>query len=144
MSDWSSASAYGLAEASALRRRNRTKIANQQAAALGQQRGARNLADIQKRYSQGYQPKVASYGARGLIGPNVSSGITLKGLSDYAVSLQKDLGEETARMQDELASIQLREAESQNELDDYLAALRLQKQQDALSQAIDIKTLASY
>lgn len=144
MSDWSSDSAYGFAEATARRRRERTKIANQQAAALGQQRGARNLADIQKRYSEGYQPQVASFGARGLIGPNVSSGITMKGLSDYALSLQKDLGEETARMQDELAAIQLREAEAQNDLEDYLASLRLQKQQDVLSQAIDIKTLASY
>ena len=47
MSDFNSL--YAGAEASAIRKRETRKIANQQAAALGQQRGSRNLAEIQKR-----------------------------------------------------------------------------------------------
>mgnify|MGYP003332662722 CR=1 FL=1 len=142
MSDFNSL--YAGAEASAIRKRETRKIANQQAAALGQQRGSRNLAEIQKRYSEGYQPKVASYASRGLMGPSVQSGISLKGLSQYAASLQGALGQETARMQDELTRIQNDEAASQADLEDYLASLRLQKQRDIIGQAIDIKTLASY
>jgi hypothetical protein len=142
MSNWESD--YGLAEAAARRKRETRKIANQQAAMLGQQRGSRNLAEIQKRYSEGYQPKVASYGSRGLMGPNVQSGISLKGLGQYAARLQEDLGSETARMQQELTRIQNEEAAAQADLEDYLAQLRLQKQRDIIGQALDIKTLASY
>lgn len=135
---------YGLAEAAARRKRETRKIANQQAAMLGQQRGSRNLAEIQKQYSRGFQPQVAAYGSRGLMGPNVQSGISLKGLGQYAERLQADLGQETARMQDELTRIQNDEAAAQADLEDYLASLRLQKQRDIIGQALDIKTLASY
>lgn len=142
MSNW--ISDFGLAEAAAKRRREQTKIANQQAAFLGQQRGQRNLAEIQKRYTEGFQPQVASFGRRGLGGPSVQSGIRTKGLERYAESLQRDLGAETQSLQDELTRIQLNEAQSQADLEDYLAQLRLDKQKSILQDALNIKTLASY
>ena len=56
---------YGMAEASARKRRSATSIANQQAAFLGQQRGTRNIADLTRKLTEGFRPKMASYGQRG-------------------------------------------------------------------------------
>ena len=46
---------YGMGAASAQRRRRQRSVANTQAALMGQLRGSRNLADIQKKYSEGFQ-----------------------------------------------------------------------------------------
>lgn len=135
---------YGVAEAAAIRRRKQQSIANTQSAFLGQLRGQRNLADIQKRYSEGVSPLVSSYGQRGLMGPNVSSGIQVGGLEKYAQRLQTDLGSESQNIQDDLAQLQSREASQQADLEQYLAQLRLQKQSAILQSALNIKSLASY
>jgi hypothetical protein len=57
---------YGLAEASALRRRQRSSLANQAAAFRGQKRGKRTIDDLTRVYSEGYEPLASSFGARGL------------------------------------------------------------------------------
>lgn len=144
MSDTGWYSDFGLAEASAKRKREQRKIANQQSALLGQQRGQRNMAEIQRRYSEGLQPTVAGYGRRGLGGPSMGSGIRTRGLEKYAESLQRDLGSETQAMQDELNRVQADEASAQTDLEDYLAQLRLDKQRAILADALNIKSLASY
>ena len=135
---------YGVAEATAIRRRKQQSIANTQSAFLGQQRGARRTADIQRQYSEGFQPMVASYGRRGLGGPNVSSGIRTSGLEKYAQNLQRDLGGESQNLQDELNNLSLQEASQQADLEDYIAQLRLQKQQSIISDAMNIRQMASY
>jgi hypothetical protein len=135
---------FGVAAAAATRRRKQQSIANTQSAMLGQQRGARNVTNIQKQYQEGFTPLVGSYGRRGFGGPNVSSGIRTQGLEKYAQNLQKDLGTESARLQDELNSISMTDAGQQADLESYLANLRLTKQQQILNSALDIKQMASY
>ena len=135
---------YALQEASAIRKRKTRSQALTNAAMLGQQRGQRNMAEIQKRYSEGVQPQVASYGRRGIGGPNVQSGIRTKGLERYAESLQKDLGEESRLLQEELNRIQETEASEQADLNDYLAGLRFEKARKIFTDAMNIKSLASY
>jgi hypothetical protein len=135
---------FGQAEASAIRRRRQRSVANTQAAQLGQLRGNRNLMDIQKKYSENFQPTVASFNQRGLGGPNVQSGIKTAGLEKYAESLQRDLGNESASIQDQLNSVALDEAQSQADLEDYLAQLRLQKAMSVMQAAQNIKTFGAY
>lgn len=135
---------YGLAEASAIRKRKKSSIALEKAAAMGQRRGNRNLADLQRQYSQGFTPLVSGYGRRGLGGPNVKSGIRTAGLERYAESLQRDLGRETENIYDQLETIAFENATSQEDLEDFLSNLRLNKQQQILGSAIDIKQMASY
>ena len=60
---------YGLAEATARRRRLQESVANQQAARLGQMRGERGISKLTKQYMEGFQPQMAAYGKRGLAGP---------------------------------------------------------------------------
>jgi hypothetical protein len=128
----------------ALRNRLNQSLANQQAAFLGQQRGTRNIKNIKQQYVEGFDPLVSSYANRGLVGPNVQSGIARSGLEKYAQSLQQDLGTETQNTQDALNQIAMTEAGQQADIEDFLAELRLQKQQDILQSAMALRSLGSY
>lgn len=135
---------FGMAEASARKRRSQYSIANRQAAFLGQQRGTRSIADLTRKLTEGFRPKMASYGQRGIAGPNVASGIQRQGLERYAADMQRAVGDETQTLQDEQNTIAMNEANSQADLEDYLAQLRLQKQQNIISSATALKQYAAY
>ena len=135
---------YGMSEAGAVRRRQRSSLANQAAAFQGQKRGKRTIEDLTRVYSEGYEPLASSFGARGLGGPNVKSGIRRSGLSRYAEKFQRDLGAETQNIQDDLNNIGMQEADSQAELEDYVAQLRLQKAQQIMATAASLQQYASY
>ena len=135
---------YGLSEAGAIRRRRNRSIANTQAATLGQQRGSRKISDITKQYVEGFAPKMAQYGRRGLAGPNVKSGIQRKGLEDYATSLQSSLGAETTNLQNELNAISVDEAASQSELEQYINDLALANNQRIIDTATQLRQLQGY
>lgn len=135
---------FGLSEATARRRRAQESIANRQAAMLGQQRGQRSLAKLTKQLTEGFRPKMAEFGARGLAGPQVKSGIQRRGLERYAADFQDQLGEATQALQDEQNTYVLREAQSQADLDDYIQQLALQKQQNIINAATALKQYAAY
>jgi len=135
---------YGLSEAGAILRRRNRSIANQQAATLGQKRGSRKMSDITKQYVEGFQPKMAQYGRRGLAGPNVASGIQRKGLEQYATNLQSNLGAETTNLQDQLNQISVDEVNSESELQQYLNDLALAKNQRIIDTATALRQLQGY
>jgi hypothetical protein len=135
---------YGVAEAAAIRRRKAQSEANTKAVFYGQQRGARRVADIRQRYSEGFTPLVSSFGRRGFGGPNVQSGIRTDSLEKYAKNQQSELNMESENLQEELNNLSLKEAGEQADLEDYLAQLRLQKQQNIISDAMNIRQMASY
>jgi hypothetical protein len=135
---------YGLTEAAAIRRKQQRSIANTQSAMLGQQRGSRKLADISRKYVEGFGPKMAQYGRRGLAGPNVQSGIQRKGLEQYARGLQESLGAETTNIQDELNRISMEEANNQADLEAYIADLKLRKNQSIVDAATALRQLQGY
>jgi hypothetical protein len=135
---------YGLSEAGAILRRRNRSIANQQAATLGQKRGSRKMSDITKQYVEGFQPKMAQYGRRGLAGPNVKSGIQRKGLEQYATNLQSSLGAETSNLQDQLNQISVDEAASESELQQYINDLALAKNQRIIDTATQLRQLQGY
>jgi hypothetical protein len=135
---------YGLTEAQAILRRKNRSIANQQSAALGQQRGSRKISDITRQYAEGFQPKMAGFGKRGLAGPNVSSGIQRKGLERYATELQRNVGAETTNLSDLLNRISMDEASSQSELEQYINDLNLAKNQRIIDTATSLRQLQGY
>ena len=135
---------YGLSQAGAILRRRNRSIANQQAATLGQQRGSRKMSDITKQYVEGFQPKMAQYGRRGLAGPNVKSGIQRKGLEQYATNLQSSLGAESTNLQNELNAISVDEANSESELQQYINDLALAKNQRIIDTATALRQLQGY
>lgn len=135
---------FGVAAASAARKRKQQSIANQQSAFYGQLRGQRSIADISKKYQEGFQPLVSSYGRRGLGGANVKSGIRTAGLEKYAQNLQSELGRETENINNEFNDLSSLETSQQADLDDYLAQLRINKNNNILNTAIDIKSAGAY
>ena len=135
---------YGLSEAGAILRRRNRSIANQQAATLGQQRGTRKMSDITKQYTEGFQPKMAQYGRRGLAGPSVTSGIQRSGLEKYATNLQSSLGAESTNLQNELNKISGDEAASESELQQYINDLALAKNQRIIDTATALRQLQGY
>jgi hypothetical protein len=130
--------------ARARRQRLSQSLANQQAMFLGQQRGSRNIADITRQYTEGYRPVQASFGQRGLGGPNVKSGIRRAGLAKYAETMQRELGRETENMQNELNSIAALEAGQQADLDAYLNELALTRQQQIMADATTLRELQGF
>lgn len=130
---------YGMAEATARRRRSQESIANQQAATLGQMRGTRGIADLTREFTEGFGPKMASYGQRGLAGPNVRSGIQRAGLERYAADMQGKIGEATQSLQDELNRLSQTEASQTADLDAYIQQLALAKQQNIFNAASALK-----
>jgi hypothetical protein len=135
---------YGMAEATARKRRATQSIANRQSAQLGQMRGQRSLSKLTQQLTEGFRPKMAEYGSRGLAGPNVKSGIQRAGLSRYAADMQERLGETTQQLQDEANLAVSQEANAQAELEDYLAQLQLQKKQNVINAATALKQYAAY
>ena len=135
---------YGMAEATARKRRATQSIANRQSAQLGQKRGQRSLYKLTQQLTEGFRPKMAEYGIRGLAGPNVQSGIQRAGLSRYAADMQERLGETTQQLQDEANLAVSQEANAQADLDDYLAQLQLQKKQNVINAATALKQYAAY
>ena len=135
---------YGMAEATARKRRATQSIANRQSASLGQMRGQRSMAKLTQQLTEGFRPKMAEYGQRGVAGPNVQSGIQRAGLSRYAADMQERLGEGTQQLQDEANMAATQEANAQAELDDYLAQLELQKKQNIINAATALKQYSAY
>jgi hypothetical protein len=135
---------YGLAEASARKKRATNSIANQQAAAMGQMRGQRNLNDLTRSLTEGFRPKMAGYGQRGLAGPNVASGIQRSGLERYVADMQDQIGRGTLDLQSEANLATAQEADAQAALDDYLAQLKIQKLQGITDTATALKQYGSY
>ena len=126
---------YGMAEATARRRRSQESVANQQAASLGQMRGTRNIANLTREFTEGFRPKMASYGQRGLAGPNVQSGIQRAGLERYVANMQGKIGEATQSLQDEINRLGETEANQVADLDAYIEQLRLAKQRNIFNTA---------
>lgn len=135
---------YGMAEASARKKRAKYSIANQQAATLGQQRGTRNIADLTRKLTQGFRPEMAKYGQRNVAGRGISSGIQRQGLERYAADMQRVIGDETQMLQDTQNQFVMNEATQQADLEDYLQQLRLQKQRDIINSATALKQYAAY
>lgn len=135
---------YGMAEASARKKRAKYSIANQQAATLGQQRGTRNIADLTRKLTQGFRPEMAKYGQRNVAGQGITSGIQRQGLERYAADMQRAVSDETQLLQDTQNQFVMNEATQQADLEDYLQQLRLQKQRDIINSATALKQYAAY
>lgn len=135
---------FGVSEAAQRRQRLAQSLANQQAAFMGQTRGQRRISDITRQYAEGYRPQQAEFGRRGFGGPNVRSGIRQRGLQRYAEQFQRDLGDESLALQQELNNIAMLEAGGQADLDSYLNQLRVSKAQQIMDAAAALSQYTGY
>jgi len=135
---------YGMSQATARKRRLHSSLANQLSAFSGQKRGQRNIQNINRAGVQNFGELKAQYGQRGLAGPNVQSGIQRSGLTQFAAGLSTQVGGAQSDLQDELNRIGLNEANETDQLDEFVKNLDLQKQQQVLQAAGQLKQYSSY
>jgi hypothetical protein len=89
------------------------------------------LRDVNRQYSQGLEPRVSTFGRRGL----GRSGLFQRAMKDYATAQQRAVGDIYARQQQELANIDLDQQQADLELQNALETLQLQKQQKIIEDA---------
>lgn len=128
---------YGLGEATARRRFEQSGLQRQlQLANLGQST-QRQLRDTNRAYARSVEPQITSFSARGL----GRSGIFRQAMQDFVGGQQQRVGDIAAGQTAEQASIELQQQQAASALQDELDRLQLQRQQQILADASQIKSM---
>lgn len=98
------------------------------------------LRDVNQQYAQGLEPRVSTFGRRGL----GRSGLFQRAMKDYATAQQRAVGDIYARQQQELANIDLDQQQADLELQNALDTLQLQKQQQIISDAAKLADFTGF
>lgn len=126
---------YGLGEATARRRFEQSGLQRQlQLQNLGQTT-QRQLRDTNRAYAGAVEPQITSFSARGL----GRSGIFRQAMQDFVGGQQQRVGDIAAGQTAEQASIELQQQQAASALQDELDRLQLQRQQQILADAAQIK-----
>ena len=96
---------------------------------LSQQRGNRGRRDMMEQYNKAQPQVVAGYSRRGLVGPNVKSGIFASGLQDFAKQRARNLGEYDQGIAEEQRGYDLGEAQRLEAFRNQLADMESEKAQ---------------
>lgn len=96
---------------------------------LSQQRGTRERQGMMDEYNKA-QPRVASgYSRRGMVGPNVRSGLFARGLQDFAKQRARTFSEFDQGLQEQQRSYDLGEAQRLEAFKNQLADMESEKAQ---------------
>jgi len=96
---------------------------------LSQQRGTRGRQDIMQQYDKAQPQVVSGYSRRGLVGPNVKSGIFARGLQDFAKQRAQSFGDFDQNQLGEQRSYDLGEAQRLEAFKNQLADMESEKAQ---------------
>jgi hypothetical protein len=96
---------------------------------LSQQRGTRGRQDMMQQYDKAQPQVVSGYSRRGLVGPNVKSGIFARGLQDFAKQRAQSFGEFDQGQQEQQRSYDLSEAQRLEAFKNQLADMESEKAQ---------------
>ena len=94
---------------------------------LSQQRGQRDLAELNRQYDAGTPQFVAGYGRRNLIAPNVRSGIFNKAFQDFAQQRVRSLADVQRTMAEQAGQYDLGRAMATDTLNQQLLDLEAEK-----------------
>lgn len=108
---------------------------------LGQTRGTRNLADMQKAQEKQTPAFVSSFRQRGIAGPGVRSGIFTKGLQDYANQQFTNMSRAQQDLSNELYGYDLTERQTAADYGSSIADIEAEKNREIAQVAA---TLNSY
>ena len=96
---------------------------------LSQQRGTRDRTNMKQQYDKAQPQVVAGYSRRGLVGPNVKSGIFARGLQDFAKQRAQSFSEFDQGQQEQQRSYDLSEAQRLEAFRNQLADMESEKAQ---------------
>ncbi len=96
---------------------------------LSQQRGNRGRRDMMQQYDKAQPQVVSGYSRRGLVGPNVKSGIFARGLQDFAKQRAQSFGDYDRGIAEEQRGYELGEAQRLEAFKNQLADMESEKAQ---------------
>ena len=96
---------------------------------LSQQRGNRGRQDMMQQYDKAQPQVVSGYSRRGLVGPNVKSGIFARGLQDFAKQRAQSFGDYDRGIAEEQRGYDLGEAQRLEAFKNQLADMESEKAQ---------------
>ena len=96
---------------------------------LSQQRGTRERRGITEQYDRAQPQIVAGYSRRGMVGPNVRSGLFARGLQDFAKQRARTYSEFDQGQQEQQRGYQLGEAQRLEAFKNQLADMESEKAQ---------------
>lgn len=109
---------------------------------LSQQRGARQRGEMQRQYDEATPRLVAAYSRRGLLGPNVRSGVFERGLQNYASERARRMSEFEQGLSEQQRQFDLQDAQALEAFRQQLADLEMEKAQqiaDAARQLYEMR-----
>ena len=96
---------------------------------LAQQRGTRERRGITEQYDKAQPQLVAGYSRRGMVGPNVKSGLFARGLQDFAKQRARTYSEFDQGQQEQQRGYELGEAQRLEAFRNQLADMESEKAQ---------------
>ena len=96
---------------------------------LAQQRGNRERQGIMEQYNKAQPQVVAGYSRRGMVGPNVRSGLFARGLQDFAKQRARTFSEFDQGLQEQQRAYDLGEAQRLEAFKNQLADMESEKAQ---------------
>lgn len=96
---------------------------------LSQQRGTRERRGIMEQYDKAQPQVVAGYSRRGMVGPNVRSGLFARGLQDFAKQRARTFSEFDQGLQEQQRAYDLGEAQRLEAFKNQLADMESEKAQ---------------
>lgn len=107
---------------------------------LSQQRGSRDIMNVDKSAAKGLEGFGAGYGKRGLRNSGIYRGAT----SDYAQNWMQQRNEQMDALRQQMAQYDLQDTQSQAGYQNTLADIELEKQRDILSTAASLQGLRPF
>jgi len=108
---------------------------------LSQQRGSRNLSDINTNYQRGLPNVRSGFAQRGLAGPGVNSGAMRRSIGNYLSDYALTYGRAQADAQQEAAQYDQGGAQMDSYYQQQVAAIQQQKQTEIANTAAAIEAL---
>ena len=96
---------------------------------LAQQRGTRERRGMMEPYNKAQPQVVAGYSRRGMVGPNVRSGLFARGLQDFAKQRARTFSEFDQGLQEQQRAYDLGEAQRLEAFKNQLADMEFEKAQ---------------
>ena len=111
---------------------------------LGQTRGTRNLADMQKAQEKQAPAFVSSFRQRGIAGPGIQSGIFTKGLQDYASQQFTDMSRAQQDLSNDLYGFDLTDRETDADYRGDIADIDAEKNREIAQVAATLNSFKPF
>lgn len=125
-------------------RYNTDKAQNAYGRFLSQQRGSRTLGDLSQNFNRTLPKFRSQFAQRGLAGPGIQSGTMQRSMQNYLGDYAQAYGRAQQDAQQEVQNYDLQSAQLDAYLNNSLAQLEADKQNDIANAALAIEALRPY